>query len=168
MVHTRLSKVTLAEDDQSRWKHVAILVACMWICIFLTLVHMLALCIKKNVVLCKTRLTDIHHAAYLSGDVCDLKDHPMCAWFESQAGQWLSFLRCFMFFLIPSFLPGRCFITTPLRYSCCLLRHFHFNITNCVICINYINWNTPSIVKWTQFCNSIHADPEKRVNSPFN
>jgi hypothetical protein len=63
-------KVTVPEDDQSRCKHVALLVD------YVKMLHF-----------SKTKPTDMHYAAYLSGDVCDLKDYPMCAWFESLAGQ---------------------------------------------------------------------------------
>jgi len=93
----------------------------------------------------KTRPTDIHYAACLSSDVCDLKDYPMCGWFESQAGQWLSFLRCFMFSINPHF--SQIDALLPHHYAIPTLSYAIFILIfiNYVICRHYIIWNIPII-----------------------
>ena len=147
MFHLYSFDVRLPEDDISRWKHVAIQVDCSWNCIFWHLSICWHYVLKKMLYFRKTRLIDIHHAACINGDVCYLKDHPICAWFESQSEHWLYFLRCFMFFLFSSFLLVRWLVTTPLRHSCSLLQLFILIFANCVVFRHYIIWNTLSVVK---------------------
>jgi hypothetical protein len=60
-----------------------------------------------------------------SGDVYVFQAYSRCVWFESQAGHWLSFLRCFMFFLS--------YVTPTLSYT-----YFILLSTDCVIFRHYL------------------------------